>query len=322
MPDRYQNSPELAAITRRFLQCTARRDGSTSGLFSQSSALLYLGSAEGELFTGDVLRRFFSETREELAVFRYEDIDIHAFERDVMGWSVWSATMVTPDTGTKIQFRGTIVFGLEEAQWKIVHIHNSNPVPNATSLGYDPGNFDELAKAAARDRPNLGQAGLATIMFTDIAESTLITETIGDTAWSDLVQNHVREIRTIVTGHGGELVKTLGDGTMSAFYGAGPALRAAQAIQERMAERKTEPPLHVRIGVHSGQVTEASGDFFGLVVNKAARIAGLAQPGDIRLSDATRALVGSRDFRFADPVTTPLKGLAGEHVIHRLEWRK
>ena len=79
---------------------------------------------------------------------------------------------------------------------------------------------------------------------------------------------------------------------------------------------KKEPKLEVRIGIHAGDVIQSKGEFFGKVVNKAARIASLAKPGEILVSDVACAMVSSRsDFRFAEPVTVALRGLEGRHSI-------
>ena len=80
------------------------------------------------------------------------------------------------------------------------------------------------------------------------------------------------------------------------------------------------PAIALRIGIHTGKVVQTKDDFFGTVVNKAARIAALAAPGEIQVSDATRKMVGeTRDYRFANTTSVQLQGLEGEHLIHRLD---
>jgi class 3 adenylate cyclase len=76
----------------------------------------------------------------------------------------------------------------------------------------------------------------------------------------------------------------------------------------------------LRIGIHTGSVVQTSDDFFGTVVNKAARIAALAAPGEIQVSDATRKMVGdTQDYRLANTRSVQLEGFEGEHIIHRLK---
>lgn len=85
-------------------------------------------------------------------------------------------------------------------------------------------------------------------------------------------------------------------------------------------EQADGPAIALRIGIHTGNVVQTNDDFFGTVVNKAARIAALAAPGEIQVSDATRKMVGEmRDYRFSNTASVQLQGLEGERLIHRLE---
>ena len=73
-------------------------------------------------------------------------------------------------------------------------------------------------------------------------------------------------------------------------------------------------------GIHTGNVVQTSDDFFGTVVNKAARITALAAPGDVQVSDVTHKIVGeTHDFRFTNMTSVQLEGFEGEHIIYRLE---
>jgi adenylate cyclase len=77
----------------------------------------------------------------------------------------------------------------------------------------------------------------------------------------------------------------------------------------------------VRIGINTGDVVQSGDDFFGTVVNKAARIAGITGAGEIRISDATRIMVGgASEFQFSDPANVMLKGLEGDHQVYRIDW--
>jgi class 3 adenylate cyclase len=88
-----------------------------------------------------------------------------------------------------------------------------------------------------------------------------------------------------------------------------------------IAESAGEPRLQIRIGLHTGDLVEQEGDVFGTVVNKAARVASSAAPSEIRLSEATRIMVGTGEFGFSDKASVARKGLEGEHVIHKLDWQ-
>ncbi|WP_050927583.1 adenylate/guanylate cyclase domain-containing protein [Aestuariivita boseongensis] len=163
--------------------------------------------------------------------------------------------------------------------------------------------------------------GMATVMFTDIADSSTLAGLVGDRAWAARMEAHFTQIRQRVEQAGGQFVKSLGDGTMSSFSTACAALEAAQHIQTDMARQQEEPHLHLRIGMHTGDVIQTKDDFFGSVVNKAARIGALAPPGAIFLSDATQVMVGGSGFAFSDPIQTPLKGFDGDHTVFSLDWR-
>lgn len=317
-------SPELGAIVRRWLRSYASGDNVTvTNLFSDDPALGYIGSSHGEIWRGDTLRRGMARYMQDIPSFAWDRDEFRGFECGELGWVEWFGERVSLDTGKEITFRSTFVLHLEQGVWRIVHVHNSNPVSNMEALGYESRGFEDLLEAALATPAEFTRTGLATIMFTDIADSSVLAETLGDTSWSVAVSRHLKQVEVIVTDHGGTLVKTLGDGTMSAFASASGALTAAAELQRTISASEDEPQLRIRIGLHTGDLVEQDGDMFGTVVNKAARVAALTAPGEICLSDATRIMVGgARRFRFSPPVEVALKGLDGRHVTHRLEWRE
>jgi class 3 adenylate cyclase len=155
--------------------------------------------------------------------------------------------------------------------------------------------------------------------LTDVVDSSALATLMGDRAWAQRIDKHLAQIANTVHEAGGTLVKSLGDGTMSTFTSTRAALRSAARIQSQAQQDETEPALRVRIGLHSGEVIENKGDFFGTVVNTAARINAVAQPVEIRISDATRLMLGRLDgFDFDDPRDVELKGLEGRHRLYRL----
>jgi adenylate cyclase len=323
MSDAFKPSPELAAITNRWLTSFAQGDGdAVANLLSASPALTYVGSAENETWCGDEVRLGFAAYTQALPRFNPTETTTVAFERGPVGWAHWTATTFAPETGMSAKFRCTFVFSLERGVWRVVHVHNSNPVTNLEALGYEQSNFDDLISAARASRPKIGHTGMASVMFTDIAGSSTIAETVGDDLWAATIQRHLDMATTVIDENGGALVKSLGDGTMSTFPTARAAMMAAQVLQSRTASVTSEPQLRLRIGIHTGDVVQSGDDFFGTVVNKAARVAAVASPDEIRVSDATRIMVGgAHEFAFGDPATVPLKGLEGEHLIYRLDWR-
>ena len=98
-------------------------------------------------------------------------------------------------------------------------------------------------------------------------------------------------------------------------------MNAAKVIQVELNENQQEPKLVVRIGMHTGDVIRAEDDLFGTVINKAARVASAANPGQISIADGARAMVANDEgFLFESPVGVMLRGLEGNHSISTLNW--
>ena len=133
---------------------------------------------------------------------------------------------------------------------------------------------------------------------------------MGDSAWSTLIAGHIDALHRIVGLSGGTVVKTLGDGAMVAFASVRDAIGAAIGIQRAMATSA----LKVRIGIHTGDAVRSSGDYAGIAVNKAARIASAARGGEILTSSVTAELAGN-EFRFGTERVGELKGLSGTHRL-------
>ncbi|MGJ5617786.1 adenylate/guanylate cyclase domain-containing protein [Sulfitobacter sp. MF3-043] len=322
MADPFTPSPELAAIATRWIKAySARRSVAAANLLSSSKALTYIGSDEGELFKGDTLRETFEKYSDDQAVLLPENIQATGYEAGDFGWAYTTLTIYSPEANLRVAFRNTFIFTMEDGVWRIVHIHNSNPKPNLEAMGYELGRFEDLLVAARAERVESTQTGIASVMFTDIVDSTALASAAGDHRWNRIVTEHIGSITQQIQTEGGTMVKSLGDGTLSTFASAGAAMRTAIAIQRGMVAQTDEPKLRIRIEIHTGDVIQNEGDFVGTVVNKAARVAATCDPGNIRVSEATRVMVGDADgFNFVDPVEVPLKGLKGEHLIHSLAW--
>lgn len=316
-------SPELGAIVRRWLRSYASgQKEAVINLFSEDEALGYIGSSHDEVWRGDTLRRGMARYIDDIPNFSWDRDDFRGFECGDLGWIEWFGERVSLENGKEITFRSTFVLHLEKGVWRIVHVHNSNPVSNMQALGYESSGFDDLLEAALAAPTDMVQTGISSVMFTDIADSSALAETLGDATWSNIVRAHLTMVGRVIEEAGGTLVKSLGDGTLSAFPSVGGALKAAILIQQGNASIQKEPNLRLRVGIHTGDVVQTNDDFLGTVVNKAARVAAAAAPDDIRVSEATRVMVGgNKEFIFSDPASVPLKGLDGEHLIHRLKWR-
>lgn len=163
-----------------------------------------------------------------------------------------------------------------------------------------------------------------TLLFTDIVGSTALAERLGDQRWADVLREHNTLVREQIGHHGGDEVKNQGDGFMVAFRSARRALLAAIAIQRALeAYRRSHPehPLHVRIGVHSGEVVADEGDLHGRNVVLASRISDLAGRDEVLASALTKQLADAGgDLCFGAGRHVALKGLSGEWLVHPVEW--
>jgi class 3 adenylate cyclase len=149
---------------------------------------------------------------------------------------------------------------------------------------------------------------LATLLFTDLVDSTAMAAELGDARWRRHLSEHLESVRAELERFGGREVSTTGDGLLARFEGPARALHCAGAIR-RSAERAG---LRIRIGVHVGEVELVGGDVRGVAVHEAARIMSAAAAGEILVSDMTRALAGAAGLKFEDRGVHTLKGLAGE----------
>ncbi|MGZ5358204.1 MAG: protein kinase domain-containing protein [Solirubrobacterales bacterium] len=188
--------------------------------------------------------------------------------------------------------------------------------------------IDEVVSALEHERPDLrahaAPDGTVAILFSDIEDSTLITERLGDARWLEVLREHNGVFRRELDRFGGFEVKSQGDGFMLAFPDPARALECAIAVQRTFAEREREgagEALRVRIGLHTGEVIASEGDFFGKNVILAARIAAEACGGEILVSDEMRSAAGELEgLGFDGGRELELKGLAGRHRVYSAEW--
>jgi class 3 adenylate cyclase len=166
--------------------------------------------------------------------------------------------------------------------------------------------------------------GTVTILFSDIAGYTPMTERLGDLRAGELLATHNKIVRSQVATHGGYEVKAQGDGFMVAFAGAGRALRCAIAIQQAFAERNSAAPdehIDVHLGLHTGEAVRQGDDFLGRTVIMASRITAHAQAGEILVSSLIHELAASSgEFCFGEPRQAELKGISAPQVLYPVTW--
>jgi class 3 adenylate cyclase len=166
----------------------------------------------------------------------------------------------------------------------------------------------------AKSREDLDERVLATIVFTDICDSTAVLARIGDAAWTRVVREHNERIRTIIDRYRGRELATLGDGFLALFDGAAKAVIAAAAMNPAVADLG----ITVRTGVHTGEVAIVGGQARGVAVHAAARVAALAGPGEVLASGTTHDLLDGSGLTLEFRGTHELKGLSGERPIFAL----
>lgn len=316
-------SPELLAVSRRWYQAViSRESGTLENFLSLGPELRFVGSAKGESWSGQAVRRAIgAHFREVPRVLSLRETEAEAFEQGEIGWSCFAHEFLFETRKDPVNFRTTLIFALENGSWKIVHRHASVPTPNIELLGHEHTAIRKLVEAVQQGFSLDQREGLASVMFTDIVGSSTLASATGDRRWSRLMGEHFAQLREIIEQHEGQFVKSLGDGAMSSFASAHQALAAAQAIQVMLAARTEEPRLALRIGLHTGDVVQSEDDFFGNVVNIAARITSTADPGEIWASDATRLMIGTAPgFSFAESREVLLRGQDEKHLIHKLHW--
>ncbi len=153
---------------------------------------------------------------------------------------------------------------------------------------------------------------LASVLFTDIVDSTRRAAEMGDRGWRALLDAHDRIVRREIDRFRGREIKTLGDGFLVTFDGPARAVRCASEITAALRSVN----LDVRSGVHTGEVDIKGEDIGGIAVNIAARIAALADSGQVMVSRTVRDLVAGSNIRFEDRGAHALKGLDESMVLY------
>jgi class 3 adenylate cyclase/pimeloyl-ACP methyl ester carboxylesterase len=163
-----------------------------------------------------------------------------------------------------------------------------------------------------------------TILFTDIVGSTALTQRLGDVKSREILREHERMVREALSAHGGSEVKTMGDGFMASFSSATKALECAIAMQKAFAERNETSPesIKVRMGLNAGEPIAEEADLFGTAVNRAARIAAMAEGGEILVANVVRELAEGKDFMFGDRGATALRGFDDPVRLFEVRWRE
>jgi class 3 adenylate cyclase len=173
---------------------------------------------------------------------------------------------------------------------------------------------EEVARFVARGAvPDVPDSVLATVLFTDIVGSTERAAELGDRAWRELLERHHALVRRELTRFRGEERDTAGDGFFATFDGPARAIRCAQALVDGVRDLG----LEVRAGVHTGECELHDGKVAGLAVSIGARVAAVAGPGEVLVSQTVKDLVAGTGLLLEDRGERELKGVPGSWRVYR-----
>jgi class 3 adenylate cyclase len=173
--------------------------------------------------------------------------------------------------------------------------------------------------------PNDRDTGIRTIFFTDIVESTSLTQTLGDEAAMAVLDLHNDVVRSALAGLSGREVKHTGDGIMASFISAASAVKCAKRIQYELAnhaQNQQDRPIKIRIGAAAGEPVQQHDDLFGSTVQLAARLCSHASPEQILVSNTVAELCLGKGFQFQEIGEVALKGFDRPVRAHAVDWKR
>ena len=229
-----------------------------------------------------------------------------------------TAVLPTVHVPTLVMHRtGDLDVDVEEGRWLAARIPGARFVElpgddHMPWVGDQDGVLDETQAflTGMRPAPDVSRV-LATILFTDIVESTRRAHELGDSAWKALLEEHDRLCHECLDEFRGRLVKHTGDGIHATFDGP----RRAIACARRIVSGARELGIEVRAGLHTGECEIRGEETEGVAVHLAARVAGLASPGEVLVSRTVRDLVAGSGLEFSDRGSHALRGFPEEWQV-------
>ena len=224
-------------------------------------------------------------------------------ENHHLGYALSGTLEVLTENGDRLQIHGRSVYEIP-------------PRHDAWVVGDEPFVTVEWTSSrvvgVASEGP--GARVLATVLFTDIVDSTATLERLGDVAWRELLLSHNARIREVIDAFRGREISTTGDGFLVVFDGATNAVRCGAAMV-RAAEALG---IQIRVGIHTGEVEFIADDVRGVAVHAAARVLAVAAPSEVVVSDTTNGLLEGSGLTFEEAGLHSLKGLSGQRRLFRL----
>ena len=259
----------------------------------------------------DTVRRFWARLeRQSLAPGAVADmLDVleAADVRPVLP-TIQAPTLILHRTGDRLS-------AVEQSRYLVERIPGARLVelPGEDHAGWEgdaePGN-DEIEEFVTGHRPvHQPDRVLATVLFTDIVDSTVRARELGDRKWRELLDRHDEVARQAINQYGGRFVKSTGDGVLATFDGPARAIRCALGLGRTL-------PVPIRAGLHTGEVELRGDDVGGIAVHTGARVAGLAAAGEVLVSRTVKDLVAGSGIEFADRGLHVLKGVPDEWQLY------
>ena len=216
---------------------------------------------------------------------------------------------LTEDTLVSVEGGRELAAGIPDA--RLVEIPGTDHLPFLDAGDRILAEMEEFL-TGSRSAPVVDRV-LATVVFTDIVDSTKRADAKGDLGWRDILEAHDKTVRRELSRFRGREVKSLGDGFLATFDGPARAIHCASAICDQL--RRLDVP--VRIGVHTGEVELAENDVRGIAVHIASRVANLGGAEDVLVSRTVKDLVAGSGIRFEDFGMHALKGIPEAWQVFR-----
>jgi class 3 adenylate cyclase len=220
-----------------------------------------------------------------------------------VGYAMSGSLQVTMDDGTELIIRAGDGYEIP-------------PGHEVCVIGDEPWESVEFASAHTFGLApeELGERVLATVLFSDIVDSTRMLERLGDHEWARVLREHNERIRAAIDRFRGREMAVTGDGFLALFDGAAKAVRAGALMDPAVAELG----IRVRVGLHTSEVEIVGGQPRGVGVHAAARVAALAGPGEVLVSGTTRDLLDGSGLSLEPRGEHELKGLSGARTVFAL----
>jgi class 3 adenylate cyclase len=217
-----------------------------------------------------------------------------------------------------LHHKGDRAVNVRQSRWLAEHLPDARLVElpgidHVVVVGEIDEVMAEIEEFVTGERPEIEpDRVLATVLFSDLVESTAQAAAVGDHRWRELLDAHDEAVRAELERHRGRLVKTTGDGVLATFDGPARAIRCARAIRDALRTLG----LGVRTGIHTGEIELRGDDVGGLAVNLAARVCGDAAAGEILVSRTVVDLVVGSGIEFEDRGGRTLRGVPGEWQLY------